>query len=52
MNQLKVRRYLKNEHYKNCPGIRVPERDLEEFFSDMGVKEQYDAQEVLLWSGY
>ena len=22
------------------------------FFSDMGVKEQYDAQEVLLWLGY
>ncbi|MCU6875772.1 hypothetical protein N4696_23475 [Escherichia coli] len=26
----------------------VPETDFEEFFSDMGVKEQYDAQEVLL----
>ncbi|HFY8089107.1 TPA: hypothetical protein ACIIKC_004845 [Salmonella enterica subsp. enterica serovar Typhimurium] len=24
----------------------VPETDFEEFFSDMGVKEQYDAQEV------
>ncbi|EFP1992720.1 hypothetical protein HRL93_004170 [Salmonella enterica] len=30
----------------------VPETDFEEFFSDMGVKEQYDAQEVLLWLGY
>lgn len=30
----------------------VPEKDFEEFFSDMGVKEQYDAQEVLLWLGY
>ena len=29
-----------------------PETDFEEFFSDMGVKEQYDAQEVLLWLGY
>ena len=29
-----------------------PETDCEELFSDMGVKEQYDAQEVLLWLGY
>ncbi|MDM5008280.1 hypothetical protein QT349_26175 (plasmid) [Escherichia coli] len=34
------------------PGIEYPKTDFEEFFSDMGVKEQYDAQEVLLWLGY
>jgi len=26
--------------------------DIEEFFEDLGDKEEYDAQEVLIWLGY
>lgn len=26
--------------------------DIEEFFDDLGDKEEYDAQEVLIWLGY
>ncbi|HCR1921150.1 TPA: hypothetical protein ONC17_004277 [Enterobacter kobei] len=47
-----VRTFPKERALQELSRHCVPETDFEEFFSDMGVKEQYDAQEVLLWLGY
>lgn len=40
---------LKERALKRTLQHCVPVTDFEEFFSNMGVKEQYDAQGVLLW---